>query len=765
MAASESLRRARRTRHRPAAASSLLVVLLAAGLIPPTPLRGAEPNPLDDRVTDVALLAPRTPGGVPRLLVLRNLDQGNTAQLALLERDGGWRQTASVDVSPGRPDPQGWRSPWLVQVDGTTVGLVVGPVGRATDTLVLVHANGDGLEETWRAEIPGPMVAGGVADVDGDGVPDVVLAGPTRSACAGTALWVVPVDSGAPVGLELSERVVIGGAFGRWDASPGEDLLAYTRHGCDPVGDATLRTLEAVSLVDGSSIVRDLPVSGRLESLGAPLRFEMDLADGADRPANPFDEALVYGPDGLAVLDPASGWAMTTIAGQDTIPLAALSGSGGGLARVFWIDAGIDAIAASLTVGRSPDGVAASASLITRSVAEYDVERVRRLAAQTFAALDDGGPATTYAGPLRREGCVDLLLPGAWLPCGSERFEGGAAWIGTRPLVAFDAGDGRRLLVASSTAVHPELGLPAAPSPAATWLDGRWRTGPVEPFTLAELEADDVLATPPTPRVAIDPIVAPDGTTELESVAGVRFLVRATGAHPEDGVPPPIAAERVLDGAAATFALAAMIRAPVPPGEVAARSRGAIRLPLDGVQRPGGGSTADWTVRVVPVDDRGEVGTVVSTRARRDGVAPGLAVEAPFTSPVWPFSAELVGTTEPGATVYVGGVGGVTAGRDGTFAFETTLAPWPQTFALTAMDPSGNSTPAELSVVGGVDYRQLPWVAIAVVAVIVVAAVSGLRGGRGAGRAGRHGSDALDHEPWPQAEIEELPTEAGLDRR
>jgi hypothetical protein len=49
---------------------------------------------------------------------------------------------------------------------------------------------------------------------------------------------------------------------------------------------------------------------------------------------------------------------------------------------------------------------------------------------------------------------------------------------------------------------------------------------------------------------------------------------------------------------------------------------------------------------------------------------------------------------------------------------------------VTAVDPSGNATPASISVMGGLDIRKLPWPAIAAVTIIVAAALSSMRGGR-----------------------------------
>ena len=118
-------------------------------------------------------------------------------------------------------------------------------------------------------------------------------------------------------------------------------------------------------------------------------------------------------------------------------------------------------------------------------------------------------------------------------------------------------------------------------------------------------------------------------------------------------------------------------------------------------------------------------------------------------------TSRLTGTAEPGSTVDVPGVGQLRAGRGGAFEFETTLAPWPQTYVLTASDAAGNRTSVELSVVGGVDYRRLPWIGIAIVAIVVVAGVNAARGGR------HRPGIPIDPATWPQPEIEELPVEGG----
>ena len=52
----------------------------------------------------------------------------------------------------------------------------------------------------------------------------------------------------------------------------------------------------------------------------------------------------------------------------------------------------------------------------------------------------------------------------------------------------------------------------------------------------------------------------------------------------------------------------------------------------------------------------------------------------------------------------------------------------PQTLEVTALDPTGNQTITRISVMVGLDIRQLPWPAIAAVAVLVAVFVGSIRG-------------------------------------
>ena len=100
------------------------------------------------------------------------------------------------------------------------------------------------------------------------------------------------------------------------------------------------------------------------------------------------------------------------------------------------------------------------------------------------------------------------------------------------------------------------------------------------------------------------------------------------------------------------------------------------------------------------------------------------------------------------------GASPVVAGPDGSFELPTQLAPWPQTLQVSAVDPAGNVTVSEKSIMGGADLQDVPWPVVIAVVVIAAAFVSSMRGIRPQ-RAARFPSTPAAEE---FAVIEDLPS-------
>jgi hypothetical protein len=99
-----------------------------------------------------------------------------------------------------------------------------------------------------------------------------------------------------------------------------------------------------------------------------------------------------------------------------------------------------------------------------------------------------------------------------------------------------------------------------------------------------------------------------------------------------------------------------------------------------------------------------------------------VVVDQPFGSLPWPLHGSIRGTAEPGATVALGDGQLVEAADDGTFVLDAVLVPWPQDVVIRAVDSHGNASTTTVSLVGGIDYRQLPWQPL-VIGVVLVAAL------------------------------------------
>jgi hypothetical protein len=769
-----------------------------------TPAAGpAEPrNWLDHPIVDMAVLGPGA-DREPRLLTVDAHDAPGRVTVRILERDAAWSVVAERSIGLPTAGLGEMERPWLVGLGPGAFALIAtAPEGGRSALVgfgIRPGSDPPTLEVGSRSVVKMVIDDAGPADVDADGTSELVVASATTRRrgplCQGSELLVLDETELRPIqAVRVADRRLAGGVIGRWDESPGDDLLAYAFPNC-PAGPDTPSEarLMAIRLRDGMTIV-DRPAAGEdaVPWLSAPMRLDLD----GEAP----DEALARDERGLVVLDPARGWAGTVAASPGAIPLVAGpdgAGRGGavrsaGPGRIAWLDPTAPSGAGSIgsaRVARGQAGAVDISDVVTLDERTMGPGRWPNVAGQTLLAAVRQAPPGGWLGPTVDPACADLLVPGATLPCGATALRQGPAWIGARPLIAVGDVSDRRLLVALGMEWSSAVRLPPRPTPWSVVPPGAWRHGPSARFTLAELPAGEATAAPSGPLPThIEPRVGADATVRIAGRTGDRLLVwavamsaqareSASGATAEpapEELQEPEASS--ADGVAGpSSGPATVARIPVPPGAAAGPDDGIVPVDLVEVSVPRGAQADRWSLTIAPLTGWGEVGSFATELVVRDMTGPTLAVDAPFLSPIWPIAARVTGVSEPGAVVAVEGAGRVTVQPDGPFAIETALAPWPQTLRITATDQSGNITVSDVSVVGGLDYRVLPWAAIATVGLLVLVVASAVRGSSGARSAdlraaggttdpgsGRSRMAARSTDEMPGPEIEELPPGAGL---
>lgn len=765
---------------------AVLVLLVGSSW---TPARAAivftdSPNRLDQPMADVALLDRDGPDDAPRLLVVDAVEpEPGVRRVSILRRDSAWGVASELRVDVG----ESGRDPWLIGLGPSRFALLA-VSERSNDTIVIGLQTDAGpgrneLAETGRTQFTTSVTDAGAADVDGDGTNELVLATARTvregGTCQGSTVWVSDGSSLVTRAVhDVPGRRLAGGVIGQWDEVAGEDLLGYAYDNC-PAGPDTASeaSLIAIRLSDGA-LIHDGPLLGAgteaVRFLGVPVRVDLD-GTGAH-------EVLAQTLEGLALLDPDSGWTGLPLASTAATPTVAAdeADAQGPAVRVAWIDVGAPTFVGTALARRGPTGALDIVGTAQLPVGDGDgsdgdgpESEPARL--EAIGATSRQTPATGWVGATTDEGCPDLLLPGARMSCGEAELAPGAAWIGTRPITVVMDGPTRRLLVAGGLAMDPSTLFPRTPAPWAMAPAGWWRHGPSVPFALAELHAGDATYYRefPSPRSTVERTTAPDATTALPGFTGVRLLTRTVALAPDAEEPERYTMEDVLrgperpeTGGAPGDVDLTLTRIPVPPGVEAGRDGGFARISLGDVRLADGSRADRWSVAVVPLNDWGEIGSVVSAVVIRDMIGPSLVIETPFTTALWPFPATIPGAAEPRSNVTVAGVGPVELDRRGQFTIQTPLAPWPQTLVVTATDASGNVTRREISVIGGVDYRRFPWATIVAAALLLAVVASGLVGNRwrraGGPGVAAPGRPAFAIDDGPVAEMEDLPPGGGL---
>jgi hypothetical protein len=734
---------------------------------------GAEMAPSDNRLetpmTDLAILdEPANLGGepvTPRLLVLDAADPAPAhARLTVLLRRAVWDPIATHDVDLEREDVT---ARWLIGLGPSRYVLIAtAPTSATGDGHAVVvglevreQGGSTAIVETARTRVERAIEYAGAADVDGFGAAELIVGLRPQfedsGSCGTTSLQLM--DSAS---LDTRRTFDLpgqlgGGAMGQWDDVPGDDLLVYAASDCPPGGPA-YAGLMTLRLRDGTQSSLSVPISGPALDNVTPLRIRLDGA--------PRDHVVVPVDQGLAMVDPGNG-DLHIFAEEPGIPLVAGPDpdAQGPATRIAWFDG--DLHAARFRHG--PDGSIVASTPSDLAFGTLDEARRRLLVRAIHTDVFTQGLSSAWLGDVVDDGCADLILPGAILPCGVDTMRPAAAWLATRPVAAMPIEGRRGLLVAAGLGWDPDSGLPVTPSPLAAGPDGWWRQGPSTPFAISEVRGNDAIYFQefPSPAATIEKTTARDGTTLLPGFTGTRFFVLATPLVDDEEGPDvaPASLEGLTTGVAPGV-LVATARVPVPAGNESGRDGSFTSLSLGEVRFRDGRQANRWALQVVPINDWGEVGFPVVRTITRDALGPTLNLQTPFTSPVWPFLARLPGRAEPGSTVSLEGAGDITVDDRGRFTVETRLAPWPQTLRLTATDATGNASVAEFTLVGGIDYRQFPWALIAALSLLGIVAARGLAS------AGRTRGGGVEATPWSTGtlddaampEIEELPPGAGL---
>jgi hypothetical protein len=260
--------------------------------------------------------------------------------------------------------------------------------------------------------------------------------------------------------------------------------------------------------------------------------------------------------------------------------------------------------------------------------------------------------------------------------------------------------------------------------------DGQWMAiaHGLAPGAVTEPEGGRLGTTPPaTASVSLAPldlVVAPEpdgGSFEPDVVDAVPLDAGGTLGVAADGLRLAIEAppgSRLHAGAGTSPAALSMHRVPDA-------GRLEIRIPLPQSLPP-------------YASDRIFIGVVTPAGATYSSDLEVLALTGPppltaaTHTPLGSSAVRVEGRTVPYATVSVAGRT-ASVDEDGRFVASVQLPPWPTAVEVVASDPFGNDARTELSGVGLLDYRALPWIPIAVALVAVAGVALYLRVPRHAG--------------------------------
>ena len=624
-----------------------------------------------------------------------DLDAGGGREVVILAAGDG---DGSVTVSAWGETDDGW-VPVAAPITGIEPAAPATP--EVTGPVRLLVRRVDGADRLTLLRQPPPEVACCVA------LHDIVLAGdemrlvpvaPTAASVG--AAWVIDLDGDETDELVLSRSVTfisdrsypVDASLYRWT---GSGFTVTTTRLPSGSGDTPFRL--------GDTDGRPGDELGIIATLGRPQLHRVSLRP--DGSLGLEDAGLVaQAATAVPVEDGAAGIAILNDAGDLAVhawpfgaplgePVAERFIGDGALLGVVEMDGTSrlvvhqPSIADRLHVLGLPDLAPPLFGALTRSPA---------------ASAFGSGPVTPYVGPLPggdAAGRSAIIYAGRLLS-GIEAADATVP-VPERAIAAMAGAGPVGLVGRGSIALFHAGGGPALPDPAGGRLDPP-RAGPdgtvsVAPLsTTLEPELDGGMLEPPVrDAVALDD----RGTIGVGGEGFAVTLAAPPGSRVHVGGPDPSLPAAVF-GVPASGSL--VLSMPPPPvATPSPRYRAVVAV----VTPAGHSYLGSWDVRVLTA-------------------APPL--DATVRTPLGSERVEVRGLSGAYVRVRVDG-SEVPVDADGRFSTSVAVPPWPTDIAITAVDPLGNEARAVVTAIGWVDYRQLPWVPIAVLLVGAAAVVLALR--------------------------------------
>jgi hypothetical protein len=667
--------------------------------LPGTAIAGAVADITGDGTREVVRLVPR------------DADETFLAVEAWREQGGVWRRLAAQPVVRrgallDAPETW-WETPdgeGMVRVRATEPARLMAWNDGQRERLLLAAVGSSGLEVPCCLVIHEVVVESGelrlsalatgegpageihALDMSGDGVDELVVIAPDGDVETARVLrWtgeVFDLVDETPIAVDRSGGVVV-----ESDGRPGAELLLSVR-GPAPVAGGRAWSLLRLALEDGV-LVRD------------QARAPVALGPGLITPGLALPGLLIADFDGRVLLAHWPTGERLVSGSRSAVrgyPLAVLGR--GAASRVLLLEG-------SFLGGDQESGP------VLRILDDQlePVLRVRpRGAAVAFRSMSGTAEAGGPPGPWPYVG----ELPGG-LP------DGRAAFIFDGQLLAEEPGSDceRECVSVARMAALPGMAPVGVAGRAGRWL-ALARTD--NAFRDASRSGGRLLASAQSAAVwslaATDAVLTPSGDAlELghhgaathSALPGV-LLASADGFRTELSAPPGSLLHIVVDGVSQA------------PRMVSGAGHLQLAMPPEGARD--GGQPSD--VRLLLVTPAG-LGMVADLEVATLQERPELAIEV--GAPVLSFSVPVSGRASPTAALTFDGQR-VELDRGGRFDVEVSAPPWPRTVTAVAVDPFGRVTRESLTVIGFIDYRQLPWPGIALVLTIVAGIAVYLRAPR-----------------------------------